>query len=126
MGQALAGRGAFFGPFAADLVANGGGRSCKVILRNSPGLSKRKSVKGGFETGSMALATELADGAVLMIKLSGSRGWMQGVRILQASCVWRSIMKTFILTMQNENREQDRDKKRAYPNQPAFNFPPRQ
>ena len=47
-GHAFSGRATTSGPFCADSVANGCGRSFTVILRIVPGFSYRKSVNGGF------------------------------------------------------------------------------
>src|ERR1700730_15732400 len=55
MGHTFAGRATTSGPFSADFVAYGWGRSSTVIFRVSPGFSYRKSANGGWGGGALRL-----------------------------------------------------------------------
>src|ERR1700680_830668 len=55
MGHTFAGRATTSGPFSADFVAYGSGRSFTVIFRVVPGFSYRKSANGGCGGGALRL-----------------------------------------------------------------------
>src|SRR5207302_454050 len=52
-GHAFSGRATTLGPLPAEGVARGDGKSFRVILRDLPGFSKRKSVNGSLGGGML-------------------------------------------------------------------------
>src|SRR5205807_1247063 len=55
-GHAFSGRATTLGPLPAEGVARGDGKSFRVILRDLPGFSKRKSVNGSLGGGMFRFA----------------------------------------------------------------------
>src|ERR1700739_4449173 len=65
-GHAFSGRATTSGPFSADSVAYGCGRSAAVILRVVPGFSYRKSVNGAFGAGALIVDAIACGGGVAL------------------------------------------------------------